>query len=266
MPSLDTPSPPVLCPSVFRLPPYSVIFFPLNISSMSVSSRDDSYDNVVEDNPTGGLSDPTCLQFRHRRKKKQLMEHLISLQHSLDLPQIAVVGSQSVGKSSLIESMSTVYMNQDTIQYEPLTFCKITLPRLSKRPDEDWSCEVYLRRLSGGLGEEKFGEPIRAKSDVQERIRRAQLAILNPSISSAEFLKPTCPTPANNEISFSKDLVSVRISGKDVDDLSFVDLPGIIASVRSGGRNEDIAEVKELVLDFIKKPSCLILLVVSCES
>ncbi|PVF98611.1 hypothetical protein CPB86DRAFT_784651 [Serendipita vermifera] len=230
---------------------------------MSVSLRDDSYDNVVEDNTTGGLSDPTCSQFRHRRKVLDIANklHSYGLQHSLDLPQIAVVGSQSVGKSSLIESMSTITLPRSS---GTCTRCPIEC-RLSKRPNEDWSCEVYLRRLTSGLGEERFGPTITAKSDVQERIRRAQLAILNPSIASAEFLKDLCPTPASNEVSFSKDLVSVRISGKDVDDLSFVDLPGIIAAVRSGGRDADIAEVKELVLDFIKKPSCLILLVVSCE-
>lgn len=218
----------------------------------------------MEETPTGGLSDPSLSQFWHRRKVLDIANklHSYGLQHQLDLPQIAVVGSQSVGKSSLIESMSTITLPRAS---GTCTRCPIEC-RLSKRPSEEWSCEVYLRRLTGGLGEQRFGPTIKAKADVQERIRRAQMAILNPSISSEEFLKSLCPTPANNEVSFSKDLVSVRISGKDVDDLSFVDLPGIIASVRSGGREADIAEVKELVQDFVKKPSCLILLVVSCDT
>jgi hypothetical protein len=41
---------------------------------------------------------------------------------------------------------------------------------------------------------------------------------------------------------------------------------GIIQSVRDTGRESDIEEVKSLVETFIKRPSCLILLVVSCES
>jgi hypothetical protein len=41
---------------------------------------------------------------------------------------------------------------------------------------------------------------------------------------------------------------------------------GIIASVRDGGREADIEEVKNLVLNIIQRPSCLVLLVVSCES
>ena len=43
-------------------------------------------------------------------------------------------------------------------------------------------------------------------------------------------------------------------------------LVGIIASVRDGGNEGDIEEVKSLVMNIIQRPSCLILLVVSCES
>lgn len=41
---------------------------------------------------------------------------------------------------------------------------------------------------------------------------------------------------------------------------------GIIASVRDGDKESDIEEVRSLVTDIITPPSCLILLVVSCES
>jgi hypothetical protein len=76
----------------------------------------------------GGLSDPESAEFRKRRhlfdvvnvlrssgcvsysSTRTLKLHLIcfSVDLHLDLPQIAVVGSQSVGKSSLIEAISGV--------------------------------------------------------------------------------------------------------------------------------------------------------------
>jgi hypothetical protein len=49
-------------------------------------------------------------------------------------------------------------------------------------------------------------------------------------------------------------------------DLSFVDLPGLIASVGKGGNANDIELVKNLVTSYIHKPSCLILSTVACES
>ena len=41
---------------------------------------------------------------------------------------------------------------------------------------------------------------------------------------------------------------------------------GVIAAVGQDGRESDIAEVEELVSEFIRDPHCLILLAISCES
>jgi hypothetical protein len=87
---------------------------------------------------------------------------------------------------------------------------------------------VFLR-LERHPTEIPFGPLITDKSDVEDRIRRAQLAILNPSKEPSGFLGPLGQIDGGtkNEMSFSSDLVSVRISGKEMDDLSFVDLPGL---------------------------------------
>jgi hypothetical protein len=76
--------------------------------------------------------------------------------------------------------------------------------------------------------EERFGPSLTSKSEVLERIRRAQLAILNPSRKASEFLGSlgAAGSGMTNDLSFSTDLISVSISGIGVDDLSFVDLPG----------------------------------------
>ncbi|KAG8799145.1 hypothetical protein FRC17_007216, partial [Serendipita sp. 399] len=211
---------------------------------------------------TGGLSDRESTQYKLRRNVIDIVNHLMSygLQHKLDLPGIAVIGSQSVGKSSLIESISGITLPRAT---GTCTRCPIEC-RLSSA-DREWSCEVYLL-IARELREVKFGHVIKNKADVEERIRRAQLAILDPSKDPLQFLNGTAMVNESNELSFSSDVVSVRISGRTVDDLSFVDLPGIIVSVRDGGKDSDIEDVQNLVTDVIKKPSCLILLVISCES
>jgi hypothetical protein len=83
-----------------------------------------------------------------------------------------------------------------------------------------------LRRASQ-IHEIEFGPTIIKKSEVEDRIRRAQAAILNPSKPIDDFLNPSVPLPPKNERSFSSDTISVRIAGRDMDDLSFVDLPGM---------------------------------------
>ena len=66
------------------------------------------------------------------------------------------------------------------------------------------------------------------KSKVEDRIRRAQFAILNPKMNPLSFLNAPISSISNgpNDLSFSSNCISVSISGKGVDDLSFVDLPG----------------------------------------
>ena len=103
--------------------------------------------------------------------------------------------------------------------------------RLSRSP-KPWKCIVSLRRTlpSGELRHEPFGEPIYedAKSEVEGRIRRAQLAILNPSKQAKDYLTAEEWELGQPELTFSKDCVSLAITGPDVADLSFVDLPGEI--------------------------------------
>jgi hypothetical protein len=72
----------------------------------------------------------------------------------------------------------------------------------------------------------KFGEPIFDKLLVTERIRRAQCAILNPNTDPDFFLDARPDDLEKKHLSFSSNSVCLEISGNDVDNLSFIDLPG----------------------------------------
>jgi hypothetical protein len=73
-----------------------------------------------------------------------------------------------------------------------------------------------------------FGDTIFDKLLVTERIRRAQCAILNPNTDPDFFLDagPDDLKDSKNHLTFSSNSVCLEISGKDMDDLSFFDLPG----------------------------------------
>ncbi|KAL4066184.1 P-loop containing nucleoside triphosphate hydrolase protein [Scleroderma citrinum] len=212
-----------------------------------------------------GLSDP--ITSRHRRAMLDLVNRLrnTGIQRDIDLPMIAVIGNQSAGKSSLIESISgiTLPRSSGTCTRCP-TECKLT------RSDAPWSCVVKLHFHTDIRGEaiapriEGFGDAIFDKSEVEERIRHAQRAILNPSTSPEIFLSGTIVQ--DNETSFSRNYISLEISGQELEDLSFVDLPGLIASVGQHGRVDDIELVRKLVVSYIERESCVILLTVACET
>ncbi|KAJ3503460.1 hypothetical protein NLJ89_g8421 [Agrocybe chaxingu] len=229
-------------------------------------------EHLKADAPAGvGLADHKMTQ-EGRRRLLDLVNRLHStgVQIDIDLPQIAVIGSQSTGKSSLIESISGITLPRSA---GTCTRCP-TECRLSKSTSP-WQCIVSLRFTTDASGQnlgqarnEVFGNIIHNKSEVEERIRRAQRAILNPDRTLEDILREDANATYENQLSFSMNCVSLQISGPDVADLSFCDLPGLIASVSSnsrGGEN-DIALVKRLVTSYIQKPSCIILLTVSCET
>lgn len=148
-----------------------------------------------------------------------------------------MVGNQSAGKSSLIESISGITLPRAS---GTCTRCP-TECRLSYSPDP-WKCTVSLRITTDAKGQplgqsknETFGDPISDKKEVEDRIRRAQLAILNPGKPANSFLTDD-ESVEGSTLTFSMNCVSLAISGPDVADLSFVDLPGMNKWLRRTGR------------------------------
>lgn len=110
--------------------------------------------------------------------------------------------------------------------------------RLSRK-DQPWTCVISLSFILdengqklGKLRKEQFGDPIFDKAEVEERIRRAQRAILNPTIPVRQLLNGSNEDIEEPDLTFSRNYVSLEISGADVDDLSFCDLPGTLCILR----------------------------------
>jgi len=102
-----------------------------------------------------------------------------------------------------------------------------------------WRALVSIRLIVDNYGRplqrptiQRFGDTITSKADVEERIKRAQLAILNPGIAAEDFLTVDLPFSETNESRFSKNSIILDISGPGVDDLAFVDLPGACQASR----------------------------------
>ncbi|KAH6910213.1 P-loop containing nucleoside triphosphate hydrolase protein [Coprinopsis sp. MPI-PUGE-AT-0042] len=216
-----------------------------------------------------GLSNTSLSHYRRQLLDLMNQLHSTGVQVDIDLPQIAVIGNQSAGKSSLIESISGITLPRAA---GTCTRCP-TECRLS-HSSAPWQCEVSLRFITDANGQPlgqarntTFGDVIRDKAQVEDRIRRAQRAILNPTKAPQVFLDDQEDQTFEDSLSFSSNCVSLKISGSGVADLSFVDLPGLIASVSSGkGHSSDIGLVESLVTLYIKNPSCIILLTVACET
>lgn len=115
-----------------------------------------------------------------------------------------------------------------------------------KSSSSPWECQIFLRKevqdngrpVSGVGREEKFGPAIADKTLLEDMIKRAQLAILNPSIQPHRFVnfdlttlsQGTAPLGSSRQLGFSPNVVCLDISGPGVTDLAFIDLPGLLSS------------------------------------
>lgn len=101
-----------------------------------------------------------------------------------------------------------------------------------------WTCQIYIRweftehgQRRDDVTEEPFGDLITKKEDVELALRQAQAAVLNPKVTSDQFLHMDeqdikgfqC---GEKSLSFSRNAVCIDLEGPDLTDLSFIDLPG----------------------------------------
>ncbi|PVF95175.1 hypothetical protein CPB86DRAFT_711675, partial [Serendipita vermifera] len=187
--------------------------------------------------------------------------HRISL--NVNLPQLVVIGSQSSGKSSLFEGITRLGLPRGS---GTCTRCPILCR--GTRKETPWRCRIGVKYGFGVSGEklpqprvEIFGEDIFEPHEVPERIFRAQAAILWPDLDSRDFLDLDQYETSSE---CSANSVTVEIEGPEVEDLTFVDLPGIIAAdpIDQPGLKE---KIYGMALEYVQKEESLILLVYQCD-
>ena len=100
------------------------------------------------------------------------------------------------------------------------------------------------------------------KDDVASLLEWAQVATLNPQSSHKDYI-PTSPTfkaDRNCQVKFSPNVVQLEISGPNLPNLSFYDLPGVINVSDVPEESYLVDLVKNLVRQYIKADNCINLL------
>lgn len=212
-------------------------------------------------------------------KKIQELRHLGIEDSNIALPKICVVGDQSTGKSSLIEGISDIKLPRSA---GTCTRCPMEINLSESGPGTSWTCRVSLTRKymydsarrvprnnKRSLGPWANVEPedehfitLTDKAEVQNAIKWAQLAILNPTRPSSDYV------PGQNEgtdpifqyVKFSPNIVRLDISGPDFPNLSFYDLPGVISLTEFDEEIYLVHLVENLVREYISHENCIVLL------
>ena len=157
-----------------------------------------------------------------------------NIELNLELPQIVVVGSQSSGKSSIIESIVG----------------KDFLPRgvgiVTRRP-----LILQLKQIKSGREWAEF-------SHMNEKIEDFSRILL-------EIEKETNRV-AGKEKGISKEPILLKIYSPNVVDLTLVDLPGIVKVPIKDQPNDIEEQVKNLIYEYISNPNAIILAISPANS
>ncbi|KAB8274438.1 P-loop containing nucleoside triphosphate hydrolase protein [Aspergillus minisclerotigenes] len=164
-------------------------------------------------------------------RKIQDLRHIGIEDNRIALPKICVIGDQSTGKSSLIEGMSEIKVPRSA---GTCTRCPMEINLSEGEPGQPWACQIYLSRRYMYDGSRKFRTPRKAqplgpwieqdqedehfitlseKDQVQEAIKWAQLAILNPGQSSREYIPgENAGTNTHYQVKFSPNIAGESYS------------------------------------------------------
>ncbi|KAI2814078.1 hypothetical protein CBS115989_8874 [Aspergillus niger] len=215
-------------------------------------------------------------------RKIQDLRHIGIEDKMIVLPKICVIGDQSAGKSSLIEGMSEIKVPRSA---GTCTRCPMEINLCDGEPDQPWTCKVFLSRKymfdaskkigkiskkSQSLGpwveqeqqEDELFTTLTNKLDLEEVIRWAQLAILNPGRPSSEYLpgQNSETDPGYCQVKFSPNVVRLDITAPGFPSLSFYDLPGVISQAEHEEERYLVFLVENLVKHYILQQHCIVLL------
>ncbi|KAF4525209.1 hypothetical protein B566_EDAN008316 [Ephemera danica] len=178
----------------------------------------------------------------------------------LQLPQIVVLGTQSSGKSSVLESLvgrSFLPRGTGIVTRRPLVLQLVRAPlgNLQYRSAEDDNFFLFIMLVVGTLNVEEWGRFLHKPDQIYTDFTEIKREIEAETERMAGSNKGICPEPIN-----------LKIYSVNVVDLTLVDLPGL-TKVPVGDQPDDIeAQIKKLLIHFIANPNSLILAVVTANT
>ncbi|KAH6696835.1 Dynamin central region-domain-containing protein [Plectosphaerella plurivora] len=198
----------------------------------------------------GGISDPALITLVN---KLQDVFTTVGVTNPIDLPQIAVVGSQSGGKSSVLENI----VGRDF------------LPRgsgiVTRRP-------LVLQLINRPAGQANgAGEELANSTDKASNVDEWGEFLHIPGQKFFDFNKIREEISRETEAKvgrnggISAQPINLRIYSPNVLTLTLVDLPGL-TKVPVGDQPRDIErQIRDMVLKYITKPNAIILAVTSAN-
>ncbi|XP_023666094.2 dynamin-1-like protein isoform X1 [Paramormyrops kingsleyae] len=178
----------------------------------------------------------------------------------IQLPQIAVVGTQSSGKSSVLESLvgrDLLPRGTGIVTRRPLILQLVHVDPEDHRKTADENDPNTWKngRLHKGLEVEEWGKFLHTKNKVYTEFDEIRQEIENET-----------ERVSGSNKGISDEPIHLKIFSPHVVNLTLVDLPGI-TKVPVGDQPKDIEiQIRDLILKYISNPNCIILAVTAANT
>jgi hypothetical protein len=201
-----------------------------------------------------------------------------------ELPELVLIGDQSAGKSSLMSAIAEINLPKD------MGMCTRAPSNIKTSPSPTWSCTVSLRldytfttgkrrvptksmpfppwtdNTAFSPDSIKLFKTISEKSELEDVLKWAQIALLNPNQDYRQFI-PGSGTVAQNglkveythEADYSPNIVQIEIFGPRLPALSFYDLPGIFVNPANDEQHYLIDTFENLTAKYIQHKNALVI-------
>ncbi|KAF7359232.1 Vacuolar protein sorting-associated protein 1 [Mycena sanguinolenta] len=198
----------------------------------------------------------------------------------IDLPQICVLGSQSSGKSSVLENIvgrDFLPRGSGIVTRRPLVLQLINRPASAPAavpPKANGDARVFISAVMAGLsidnhlaqvnGAEKGADKAANPDEWGEFLHLPGEKFFDFNKIRDEIVRDTEAKTGRNA-GISPQPINLRIFSPNVLTLTLVDLPGI-TKVPVGDQPRDIErQIREMLMKYISKPACIILAVTAAN-
>ncbi|RDW57256.1 hypothetical protein BP5796_12706 [Coleophoma crateriformis] len=198
------------------------------------------------------LSNPTLLGKIDKLRDLNIGQHV-------SLPQLVVVGDQSSGKSSLLESLTGIPLPKDQ------SLCTRHATQITSRRDSENCVNICIIAGPHASDEhKKYVETFYEKASSGFEFREKFVGILKGAYKNGQANKKMglrADILTGDGAVFSEDGLKIEVKGPHEDYLTVIDVPGIFRTTTQGTTKEDMAMVRELVKRYIKEDRTIILAV-----
>ena len=178
--------------------------------------------------------------------------NLVESKPDISLPRLVVVGTQSSGKSSVLNNimaMDILPTGKNMVTRTPITVClhKINTP------------EAWI----------EFGSYINTEWIIEKKINLTlPIPLTTETEQIKDYIKTKTTQLAGNNMNISHKSIELRLYSNNVPNISFIDLPGIImVACTDKGQPENITnQIETLLTSHVKHPKSIVLLIMQSRT